>query len=82
MVWQTRTGFALEVEVERYLFPFSALIFFITIGLTGEARGHYRRALDAVLPSCGRSFRIEFGNPTREDETIRTEIGFMAVEGQ
>ncbi|KAF8892769.1 pheromone A receptor-domain-containing protein [Mucidula mucida] len=82
VVWQTRTGFALEVEVERYLFPFSALIFFITIGLTGEARGHYRRALDAVLPSCGRSFRIEFGNPTREDETIRTEIGFMAVEGQ
>ncbi|KAF9023235.1 STE3-domain-containing protein [Hymenopellis radicata] len=62
-----------------YVYP--ASVWQPGVGFASErSTCHYRRALGAVLPSCGLSLRKEYGN-SGEDDTVRTEIGFTPVKG-
>ncbi|KAF9029936.1 STE3-domain-containing protein [Hymenopellis radicata] len=76
-VWQNGSGFMLEVE--RYFSPFSAFVFFVTIGLTREARANYRRAVESVLSVFGFSLGPVNKRASLTTE-IDTEIGFTPVE--
>ncbi|KAF8553273.1 STE3-domain-containing protein [Imleria badia] len=44
VIWMTDPNFRLSVELTRWLFPASGLVFFLLFGLTSEARRKYRAA--------------------------------------
>ncbi|KAL6308805.1 putative fungal pheromone GPCR, STE3-type [Sparassis latifolia] len=82
IIWQSSRSYTISVELSRWIYPFSALLFFALFGFAGEARRHYRLAFWAVaryaglrppaspvIPAVFRA-NVDKGNKLASDDTL------------
>lgn len=74
LIWQNEPG-AFGIELERWLTPFSAWIFFFIFGVHAESRRNYRTMLNSLANKVGASTSFLGGSSS----TMRSSIGHRCV---
>lgn len=81
-VWQQPEKGGPIWEMVRWLLPFSAFVFFFTIGLAKEARNNYRRVVDSALSLFGTRLPGSRMICPTEIDTVRTVVDYPSDPGR